>query len=237
MRIILKNINSNFSNKFLKYTKSVTGKVFLAHHGIQRSGTNYLNECLWLCGNSPINSFDENRNSPRHKHCRWYANKNFIPSFLIKQYGNNFCVNSLDELNKIAEYPTNTIHLVIKKEIFSWLASISNWGLHCNWFKDKYSALNNLSELILDYKNYYSFWHKLEKLQNERVYVLSFEEINRDFNLVFNNKLKIFLGLKQNEFNGFIKKVNMSHPKRIKQITRQDIIKELQNFDLNNLNA
>ena len=237
MKIILKYINSSFSNKILKYTKLTTGKVFLAHHGLQRSGTNYLNECLWLCGNSPINSFDEKRNSPRHKHCRWYADKKSIPSFLIKQYRNNFFVNNLDELNKIAKYPTNTIHLVIKKKIISWLASVCNWGLYCNWFKDKNSALNNLDELILDYKNYYCFWDKLEKQHNGKVYILSFEEINKNFNLVFSEKFKDFLNLNFNQFDGKIKQVNMSHPKRVKEITKQDIIIKLQNYDLNELNV
>ena len=235
MRIVLKNINASFSNKLLKYIKIISGKVFLAHHGLQRSGTNYLNECLWLSGNSPINSFDEKRCSPRHKHCRWYPDKRLIPTYLKKHYGNNFYVNNIYELNKISEYPTNTTHLVIKKEIFSWLASICNWGLDCNWFKDKNAALNNLDELILDYRSYYYFWESLKKLNNERVFILSFEEISKNFNLVFNKKFKILLDFKLNEFNGNIKQVNMSHPNRRKEITRQDIIMKLKKNNFNKL--
>ena len=210
MKIILKRINPKLANRFIQITKNLTGKIGLAHHGLQRSGTNYLNECLWRCGNPPLNSFDEIRHSPRHKHCRWYVEKNLIPSFLIDQYGNDFHIKDLDDLNKIANYSANTVHLVIKKELYSWLASIINWGVKCNWFTNKNNALDNLDQLILDYNNYYNFWHDLEKHYPRRVSVLSLEKFYDNSNLIIEEQIKLGIDVKNKDFNGKIDQVNMS---------------------------
>lgn len=228
MKILLKRINPKLANRFIQITKKFSGKISLAHHGLQRSGTNYLNECLWRFGNPPLNSFDEIRSSPRHKHCRWYANKKQIPSFLKNQYGNDFQVNSINELNKSANYPLNTVHLVIKKEIYSWLASIINWGIKCKWFTDKDNAMNNLDQLIFDYKNYYNFWHNFEKQFPAQVSVLSLEKINHNFNLLVNQQIKLGLNVKNKDFKGNLEYVNMSPPDRNKIVSRDDVLKNLE---------
>ena len=232
MKIILKRINPKLANKFIQITKNLTGKIGLAHHGIQRSGTNYLNECLWRCGNPPLNSFDEFRHSPRHKHCRWYAKKVLIPSFLVGQYSNDFHIKDLDELNKIANYNANTVHLVIKKELYSWLASIINWGIKCNWFTNKNNAMDNLDQLMLDYNNYYNFWHDLEKRYPQRVSVLSLEKIYDNFNLIIEGQIKLGIDVKNKDFNGYIDQVNMSPPERDKIVSKEDVLKRLESNSL-----
>lgn len=228
MKIILKRINAKFANKLVQSTKKFSGKIGLAHHGLQRSGTNYLNECLWRCGNPPLNSFDEARHSPRHKHCRWYSEKASIPSFLIEQYGNNFHVNHLDELNKIANYPKNTSHLVIKKELYSWLASIINWGIKCNWFTDKNNAFDNLNQLILDYDNYYNFWQNLEDRYPQKVSVLSLEKFHDNFNLIIEKQMKLGIEIKNKDFNGKIDQVDMSPLDRKKIVSRDEVLKKIE---------
>lgn len=234
MKILLKKINPKIANKLLLINKKFNKKVGLAHHGLQRSGTNYLNECLWRCGNAPLNSFDEPRHSPRHKHCRWYYKKNLIPSFIVKQYGNNYYVKSLNELNEIANYPTNTIHIIIKKEFYSWLASIINWGLKCEWFSDKDDAMNNLNQLMIDYNHYYDFWYDFQTRYPSEVSVLSLEKILEDFNIIIDDQKKLGLIVKHKNFNGYIPEVNMSPVNRNKLVSRADVIKKIKEIGLNN---
>ena len=109
----------------------------------------------------PLNSFDEKRSSPRHKHCRWYTDKRQIPSFLAAQYGNKFIVENLSELNGVCGYPSSASHLVVYKEKKEWLVSILNWGWKCGWFTERRYALDAIRELSSDYDAYISFWNHL----------------------------------------------------------------------------
>lgn len=171
----------------------------------------------------PINSFDEKRSSPRHKHCRWYAAKVAIPKFILSEYGNNFFVADLYDLNKIANYPQSTIHTVIKKEEYSWLASICNWGIACNWFGSDLDALENLPALQEDYKNYYHFWERMENLFPDKVVVLSLEAMLADFQY-FTDRLSSFgFAPDCGGFVGKVRTVPQSPENREKSITRKDI--------------
>lgn len=149
----------------------------LAHHGLQRSGTNYLNQYLLRLKVYPLNSFDEKRSSPRHKHCRWYADKRKIPSFLSAQYGNDFIVNNLSELNGICGYPQSASHLVVYKEKRDWLVSILNWGWKCRWFTERGYALDAIRDLSSDYDSYISFWRNFSTNCPRSVHLLALNEL------------------------------------------------------------
>ena len=106
----------------------------VAHHGLQRSGTNYLNKCLTKLKIYSLNSFDEFRSSPRHKHFRWYPDKASIPSFLVDQYGNSCNADDLPQLNRVCRYPRFAKHLVVYKNKKEWLVSVLNFNYPLsNW--------------------------------------------------------------------------------------------------------
>jgi len=219
-------IVSKFSSKIANNLIKMKGGQ-IAHHGIQRSGTNFLSQSLCRCGLQPINFYDEKRNTPRHKHFRWYANKVAIPDILVDQYGNSLMVSNIELLNEFACYPDTTIHLVIKKNKLSWLASIVNWGIRCNWFDTKESALNYLNVLGEDYDSYYSFWENLESDSPMQVGVISFEEVRKDFNILKNKIIEFGIIPKCGNFSGIINEVPMSPRTRVEMITKEDIEKSL----------
>ena len=45
-------------NAIVRAKGILLGRVPLMHHGLQRSGTNYVNACLRRIGATPINAFD-----------------------------------------------------------------------------------------------------------------------------------------------------------------------------------
>jgi hypothetical protein len=150
---------------------------FLAHHGLQRSVTNYLNQCLLRLKVYSLNVFDEKRSSPRHKHCRWYSDKGSTPPFLVEQYGNSHTANSLFQLNRACLYPSYTKHLVVCKQKKDWLVSILNWGWRCGWFSDESHATASLHELSTDYDCYLSFWRYLSLGHPDSVSLILLDDI------------------------------------------------------------
>ena len=119
-------------------------KIYL--YGLQRSGTNALKNFLQL-NYDIILSNSGGRNSIANKHCRIYDNKNFIPS--PEQYFNTFVINNLEDLDKLLHDNEKTNkYIVIYKDIFSWLPSISVWAKNCKWEK------SDKMDFIEDYLNF-----------------------------------------------------------------------------------
>jgi len=150
---------------------------WIAHHGIERSGTNFLRSCLLDLGIDIINKFDLPEGSIGHKHFRWYENKQKIPSFRSNFYNQN-TVKDIKDLNKLCSFKKDTKHIVIKKDLFSNVASIANYGLREGWFLSIDEAKSNFDNIINDYKNYYSFWEKMQKNFPEKVVIISLESLN-----------------------------------------------------------
>ena len=153
---------------------------WLAHHGMQRSGTNFLRECLALCDMRIINAFDPARSNPRHKHCRWYTDKAAIPPFLAAQYGNTLVADSIHAVNAICRYPADTRHIVLHKDAVGAVASLMNFGLRCNWFATKEDALAAGPALLADYRNYYGFWEELSARHPDYVQIISYDALVTD---------------------------------------------------------
>lgn len=225
---ILFKINPKISNKILQLATTGKGVV---HHGLQRSGTNYLNECLWFLRSPPLNSFDEERDSPRHKHCRWYKNKAAIPVFLSEQYGNHLFSDDVKTINKLCKYPPDAVHLVVKKDKAAWLASVMNWGIRCDWFENKRDAIEQIDALVADYENYYEFWEGMALDFPRSVCVVRLEKICSDFQFLTEAMLSLGLKVDQSGFSGQIDEVSMSPSNRTKTVTTDDIIKARNNRD------
>ena len=78
----------SIAKKKLTIKKLFVKNDWIAHHGIERSGTNYLRAILIILKINLINQFDPAENHPTHKHFRWYTDKLLIPS-LKKSLINN----------------------------------------------------------------------------------------------------------------------------------------------------
>jgi len=199
----------------------------IIHHGIQRSGTNYLYECLSQLNQRPLYPDPApERNNPRHKHFRWQKDKTSIPSCIFNQYSNTISASSIDEINKICNY-NDVFHIVMKKDIKKWIISILNWGVHCNWFSE-YNALTYSKELIKDYTEYYKFWDELA-LTSDKIIITSVQKIHNNFDgfLDVLNEHNVTIDRKQN-FYGIIEEVLLSPVGRKNLFAHVDVDKILQ---------
>jgi hypothetical protein len=168
---------------------------YVAHHGIQRSGTNYLNIVLKNAGVNVINKYDPKRSDPRHKHCRWFQDKESI--YLDLKYSNNLDVRSLDELNKICGYKANTKHIVIYRTPVHWLNGIYKWGVRSKWIDENIcetKVFDFLSKAFREWCLYYKFWFEMQDRFPEKILVLSHEDLlSKEEGLMI--RLEGFLGI------------------------------------------
>lgn len=149
----------------------------LAHHGIQRSGTNYLLRILIDLNLRPLNAFDPERSNPKHKHFRWQPEKSSIKIHDV--YKNNIVVSSLDALNSVAGYPKTTKHIVIFKPAVPWLASILNWGMVCGWYENiaEATSLESITGALGEYDAYYCFWQEVAETNRSSVEILRHSDV------------------------------------------------------------
>ena len=87
-----KYFRSIYKQKF-KIKKLFVRKNWIAHHGIERSGTNFLRAILIKLKINLINQFDPAENHPTHKHFRWYKDKSLIPNLKKKLFNDIIAKN------------------------------------------------------------------------------------------------------------------------------------------------
>lgn len=194
----------------------LSGGVPLAYHGIQRSGTNYCLKSLRVLGCLPLNMFDGRRNAPTHKHFRWQADKSSIT--LEPRFANLVQISSVDDLNQAADYPADTVHLVMQKEIGEWAVSIVNWGIFCHWWPDVETALANQRSIFEEYHHYHSIWHDLKADAPQRIEILDLQSVLTGAGQPLISALDR-LGVEINSitrssFDGHFNEVPMSTPRR-----------------------
>jgi hypothetical protein len=205
--------------------RRLQGRRPLVHHGLQRSGTNFVNACLRRIGASPINAFDPPRSSPRHKHCRWQPEKDSIPSFIRDQYGSRFEASDLRSLDRIAGFPADSRHLVIRREEVAWLASICNWGLACGWFSGRDEAIAAVPAFREDRSRYDAYWDRLVREHPERAAVVDADEVRRNFSLLTEALAGIGIAFAVPAgFDGHIDAVPHSPAERDRRVTRSDVL-------------
>lgn len=161
-------------------------KIYL--YGLQRSGTNAIADFLKINYNITLSN-SGGRNSVGNKHCRIYDNKNFIPS--PQQFYNSFAINSLEDLDKLlGDNQNSNKYVLIYKDIFSWLPSISQWAKSCKWESD------NKMDFIEDYLNFIDKW---KEIKNDRVLFINYNEyldlINNTNDSII-KKIEYFLDMK-----------------------------------------
>ena len=214
---------SRIKNYWIKLGDKLKGKCSIAHHGLQRSGTNFLNSCLTELGVFPVNSYDPERTHPSHKHFRWQHDKDsIIPAAPI--YLNQLYVDNIDDLNRFAGYPDKCRHVVIKKDLVEWLTSILNWGIRVNWYNSKHEALESVYSAISDYQAYYSFWERMEVRHPEYVRVVCFSKLKNNPRIIIDVIKDLGLTPKNvNDFTGRFKVVPQSPDGRKSYVNIDDI--------------
>ncbi len=204
------------ANIIPRLRNKISGGPPLAYHGIQRSGTNYCLKSLRALGCLPLNMFDGQRNVPSHKHFRWQPDKSSIT--LEPRFANTVQIASLDDLNQVANYPTDTVHLVMQKDLGSWAVSIVNWGIFCRWWPDVETALADGPAIFEEYHHYHCLWHDLANQSPERVEILSLEHVLNDAGrplVTALDRLGVPLNpTKRMAFDGHFNEVPMSTPRR-----------------------
>ena len=168
-----------FAKKIHFLKRSIFKKNWIAYHGLERSGSNFLCACLVEINLKIINLYTKPHKTStnlQHKHFRWYQNKNLIPDFR-KRFKNDVHVKDIFELNKLCNYPLDTSHIVIKKSHDEAIASILNHGIRMNWFSNRDSAIKSINSIKNDYVSYYEFWEDQSMKFPEMVQVVKYEEL------------------------------------------------------------
>lgn len=136
-------------------------------YGIQRSGTNFLeNIVLTNYDVSILNRFME-RDHPAQKHFRLYKEKDIIPE---PQYTNTLIVNSYAEYVTSLEIEEKIDGcLLISKDPYSWLLSYKRWAEKVGWQKVDH-------HYIQEYNYYYRDWLKFRQ-ENEHIHFIRYRDL------------------------------------------------------------
>ena len=218
-------IKKSIDKKKQKIKRLFKTKGWIAHHGLERSGTNYLRACLISIEVDLINQFDPKENNPKHKHFRWYEGKYLIPRFR-KQFANNLYVKNIYEINNICGYPAETNHLVIKKSYLAALTSIANYSFNEKWFSNKDEVKKNLNLIYKDYEAYYNFWQTISDKNPSQVQIIMYEDLLLSSTPLINALKKLDINPKieiPNQF--FFDELHQSNKDRKKVFSEKEILK------------
>ena|GEM_PF-7106159 len=159
----------------------LTSLPIVAHAGIQRSGTNYLNHILRDSDLFVANAVDPERDHPSHKHFRWQDNKNSI--VMDRAFMNDCAAGSIFEVNRIAGFPLETKHVVVFKKPENWLQSIYRWGLTHDWVSGEEDFLRDpqlAAAWLGEWDEYHKKWGDLESVSPEMVLIVCYEDLLQD---------------------------------------------------------
>ena len=168
--------------------------------GIQRSGTNFLENILSKLDIDVINKGNLPRNSPGHKHFRVQNDK--LSIFMDKQYLNDIYSENLKDLNFKSYKKKNIKNILILKDPVNWILSINRWAKKCNWIPIN-NDLRNDFELMTKYLKEWDYfhlkWFELSK-DKELILILQWEDLLTNFD---NNLKKIidFVNIKNSNLN------------------------------------
>ena len=159
-----------------KIKKLFVKKNWIAHHGIERSGTNFLRAILIELKINLINQFDPAENHPSHKHFRWYRDKSLIPN-MKKSLLNDLTAENIYYINKICKFFFDTKHIVIKKKKLNAVTSIANYFLNQKILHKDENFKNNILSIQKDYVAYYDFWKQINEKDPDSVQIIFYEDI------------------------------------------------------------
>ena len=216
--------SKSLAKKKIKIKSFFYKKNWLAHHGLERSGTNFLRACLIELKINLINQFDPPENNPTHKHFRWYNDKSLIPKFR-KQFHNKYVVNNIFDINKICNFPSETKHIIIKKKIGPAITSIANYLYNERLLNNKDEVKINISTIYKDYQAYYNFWHKISERNPYHVQLLFYEDLILSSKYLIDNLKKIGIETIKNVPTFFhFDELHQSNKNRNKVFTEKEVL-------------
>ena len=193
--------------------------------GIQRSGTNLLENLSHRLNLKVINKGDIPRNSPKHKHFRVQNDKTSI--FMDKQYLNEIYVDNIKDLNLLVLKEKKLKNILIFKDPINWILSINRWAKKCGWIPKEKNLTDDfdlMSKYLKEWDNFHLKWLNLAK-DKDQLLILQWENLLTNFhdNL---EKIGNFMELKnynQNLNISDFKNINLSEDSKIQDKEKIDI--------------
>lgn len=98
-------------------------------YGLQRSGTNFIEQTVLRNFDAVFLNSDEHRDAPIQKHFRLYDDKSRI---WPKAYVNDLVFEDFAAFERNLD-ETPDVYLVISKDPYSWVLSYQSWAKKCKW--------------------------------------------------------------------------------------------------------
>lgn len=192
--------------------------------GIQRSGTNFLENLSHRLDLKVINKGDIPRNSPKHKHFRVQNDKTSI--FMDKQYLNEIYVDNIQDLNFLVLKEKRLKNILIIKDPINWILSINRWAKKCGWISKEKNLTDDfdlMSKYLKEWDNFHLKWLDLAT-EKDQLLILQWENLLTNFhdNL---EKIGNFMELKnynQNLNISDFRNINLSEDSKIQDIEKID---------------
>lgn len=200
------------------------GRYPIVHHGIQRSGTNFLCSVLEAGDYKVLNKIDPRQDNLRHKHARWQVDKSTIA--MDARYVTSHTAEHIDQVNALCGYQSDQKHVVLFREPRSWINAIYRWGLDNGWFASTEAFWEkSLHEAYLEeWHSYYAAWEMMALSSPDQVLLVSFEDLRADPTFTL-ERINAFMGVmpsEQVDLSGGISKVRHSAPISQKRVGLQD---------------
>ena len=142
-------------------------KKNILHYGLQRSGTNFLENLLKENFQVSVLNQNDKRDHPLQKHFRLYDEKHLIPE---DQYANDLRFENLEDYLISLELKSEVEAVfLISKDPYSWYLSYCNWAKKCEWPKVDH-------HYIQEYNLFYSKWLEFSK-NDSRVHFLKYIDL------------------------------------------------------------
>lgn len=134
----------------------------ILHYGLQRSGTNFLEELLEKNYRVSLLNSSDDRKHPLIKHFRLYDDKRYIaePAY----YNNKTFANIGEYIEALQIDAAPDAIIIISKDPYSWLLSYKAWAKRCNWDKAAFSY-------IQEYNLFYDKWREFAAQSDKVVFV------------------------------------------------------------------
>ena len=211
--------------KFQKLNFNFFKKKKVIIRGIQRSGTNFLENLADRLNLKVINKGDIPRNSPQHKHFRVQNDKSSI--FMDKQYFNEIYVDNIKDLNFLVIKEKKLKNILIIKDPVNWILSINRWAKKCGWIpkeKNLTEDFDLMSKYLKEWDNFHLKWSDLAK-DKDQLLILQWENLLTNFHDSL-EKIGNFMELKSYNKNLNIsdfKNINLSEDSKIQDKEKIDI--------------
>ena len=154
----------------------IQGKPVVAHHGIERSGTNLLREVVEYLGTTIANEQYTSAGAiPGHKHLRLQPDKSTIVSSPENEH--QYVPASLSEYNAQMRFPADMRHLVIFKDPANWIVSMNSYAKRAGYPRGG-EILDDellLNRYLTEWSEYYRAWEHLAKANPHQVLMLQYE--------------------------------------------------------------